>query len=231
MTKNKLWYLEPFSWFSAVFLLLYVLLSSQVPVPQLPLINLNTQSLFPDSTKQFPPQEVSIHNSNLMTFLQEGLARQSSEISSRENTKTQTRLFYVTILAALVAVFAAKGANSNLAIVAVPMVLTILMYGLEINQDDLNRRGIDYYHIGIRATEKLVDLNPNDATWYFTDGRLVQAKEDSVSKTSAMRKLQKAFHPSFDQWILYVFPFWLMCLLILWRYSPLTRDRLKTLFL
>jgi hypothetical protein len=208
-----------------------MLFSSLVTTPQQSVLSSHTQLLFPDTTKQYPLHQVAIHNSNLTTFLQENLARQSSEISSRENTKTQTRLFYVTILAALIAVFAVNGGNANLALVGVLMFLIVSMYGLEINQDDLNRRGIDCYQMETYAVEELVDLNPNDVTWYVKDGRLAQAQEDSVHKTSVTRKLQKAFHPSFDQWILYVFPFFVMCQLILWHYSPLTRDKIRTLFL
>ena len=229
MAKRESWYKEPLLKFNVAFLLLLIVLTNVVPTSKLPLLDFHTRMLFPDTTKTFTSQEVAIHNSNLLTLLQGDLARQSNEVGTRENTRTQNRLFYVTILAALVVVIA--GAGRSIAIIAVPMVLTICMYGLEINQDDLNRRGIDFYNIGITASEDLVHFSANDTTWYAKDGRLVQAKEDSVHKTSLTRKLKKAFHPAADQWILYVFPFWLMWQSILWRYSPLTRDKVMTLLM
>lgn len=204
-----------------LFNLLFILLIAywlKFPEPRGALFSPQTQLLFADTSRHCQAHEITIHNSNLMAFLQENLARQSNEISTRENTRSQTRLFYVTILAALIAVLTLKGINSHPAIVGIPILLIIPMYLLEIHQDDLNRRGIDWYHAGINATEILVDLQPTDIRWYQERAYILQHVVDSVQEKCMTRKIQAAYHPTLDQIIFYFLPLFLVCQPILLRY-------------
>ncbi|TSA16821.1 hypothetical protein D4R75_13065 [bacterium] len=207
--KGSPWYKKMIFWFNLVFVL-FMAYWILFPDPRGALFSPRTQMLFPVTTKQYQAHGVSIHNSYLMTFLEANLARQSSEISSRENTKAQTRLFYAAILAAVIAFFSLRGGNSHPVIVVVPMVLIVSMYVLEIHQDDLNRRSFDYYHAETNAIETLVDLNPTDTTWYRKEGDTIQHVVDSVHNTRVARKIQAAFHPSLDQIIFYFIPLFLV---------------------
>jgi hypothetical protein len=209
-------------WIDLVFILL-IAFWFIFPAPRGQIINPLTQLLFADTSRHCQTHEIMIHNSNMMTFLQANLARESSEIGVAENTKSQTRLFYVAILAAMIVVLSTIKENSHPAMIGIPIILIVSMYLLEIHQDDLNRRGVDYYRAEIHATETLVDLKPTDMNWYRKDGYALQNASDSVHNTNTRiaRKIQAALRPSVDQIIFYFIPMCLVCqpLLLFYPYS------------
>ena len=182
------------------------------PRPQT-LVQHSTTLLVADTVRHFRPDQIPTHNSNLINFLQANCARASSEIGVMENTKSQTRLFYVAIAAALITVLSGKNVTWNMLSVVGPMFLITLMYALEIHKDDANKRSFDCYTVEVRATEIVVNLHPNETTWYIKDGYLLVQRDSVLHKYSCSRKAMAFFHPTADQFTLFVVPFFIVFLI------------------
>jgi hypothetical protein len=211
-------------WLITVFFVACLLFGLARPSPRHVLIPYYTQLLFPDTVRHFQAEKIQSHNANLMNFLQANLARASNDLAVMANTKSQTRMFYVLIAAALISVLSLKQVKWNVVTVIGPVFLIVAMYGLEIHQDDLNTRSTNGYYVEVHALAQLVDLHPNDPIWYVEDGRLVTAMDSSLNKTSRIRKCLTACNPTLDQCILYVLPFLFAFATTYWR----TRDIWKT---
>jgi hypothetical protein len=166
--------------------------------------------------------DAAAHNKVLIDVLQQRLAIDYSSLTSSLSIKMQFRLFYTAILAGLSSLlFSTSISNKtkNIVIRRVLLSMIIIMYLLEVHFDDLYTRKDDVSKVKYMSVDSLVNLKPNDSTWYdlnnkweTSDSESVAAKWDSVSKGNVprIRKLKAALSLNVEQIVYYWFPWFFL---------------------
>lgn len=198
------------------FIIAFILLVVLFFLPSLnkpDVIDHRTPMLYADSSKSFSIKEVARHNDILREKQQADLTTDVTVLTTQENTRTQTRMFFVTILAAIVTYLISDKGRSLAAkpvktwpAQSLLMFLIVSVYGLEVHHDYLNQRSLDTYHIRSKSVEALLDLEPNNTVWYVARYDSL-AKQDSLANANRWKeKTYRAFHPSLDHKIFYISP-------------------------
>ena len=161
-------------------------------------------------------------NSALISILQESISKDISSSDNRVNIINQFRLFYVAILSALVTlIYGANKASNQIRIYLLFFIVCI--YGLEVHHNDLNYRLDNFRKVKHRDIEFLINMNPNNTTWYnvIPSDTLWNGNKDvesSARLTNEFRKLVKICQPDLDQVVIYIFP---------WVFLFLSKPKIK----
>jgi hypothetical protein len=166
-----------------------------------------------DSTVDVLKIQAVAHNKILIDVLQQRLAIDYNNLNSSLNVKMQFRSFYIAILAGLSSLLFHKDIMWKSKIRITLLFFIIIMYFLEVHYDDFNTRKNDISCIMYKSANLLVNLKPNDSTWYELqkwDSKLkntVGEKWDSVStKGTIHRKLKSALSLNVEQVVYYLIP-------------------------
>lgn len=156
------------------------------------------------------PEERDKHNAALIAKIEGDRALDAAQSSSREASKMQTRAFYVASLAALLSVVLLRdknvGTKKNVGIIMLFFILAI--YGLEVHLDDNFERSRAYFDNRGGAIDSLVNAHMSTPYWYIYKLEPFRGQVDSVSKRGIRlcRKVRAFLKPDMEQMVLYVFP-------------------------
>lgn len=191
-------------------LVAFILLVVLVSLPNLnnpTIFDPKTPLLFADSSKSFSDSAVTNHNIILRDALESDKVMEMTVLSSQENTRTQTRMFYVTILAAIVAFLISDKALVPWVPKAIILFLVDSLYILEVQQGYVNQKSRDTYHIRSKNLERLVNLTPDDRVWYVYSCDSLARLDSSKSAERWSIRAYRAWHPSWEHRIVYLLPF------------------------
>ncbi len=177
-------------------------------IPPDPIDKINTQVLFADTAGVcLNSDEIKAHNMQLISVLNSYMALDITSFEGRENLKSQNRLFYAAILAALVSLLFMKD-TPKLRIKTFLLFFIVLMYFLEVHREDLDNRYFVGYDIKGLAVEKLIN-DKFPTTWYYVTGDSLTAKMKEANKLENRipRKLLRVINPDLEQVAFYLIPF------------------------
>jgi len=200
---NKLRRYVPFFIISILILNSFIHLGN----PADPIDKKSTKLLFPDTLGVHPSaDEIRAHNLTLISLLHENMALDVTSLEGRENIKTQNRLFYAAILAALASLLFMKD-SPNPTIRTFLLFFILVMYLLEVHREDLDNRYSAGFDIKGLEVEKLINAK-STTPWYFVTGDSVNAKMAESNKllSRVPRKLQRAANPDLEQVAFYFIP-------------------------
>jgi hypothetical protein len=162
------------------------------------------------------------HIQELTSFALQVQVYRENQKATKENLIFQIRGFFVIILSGLLtALFVTKkGPNIIEGIQWVGLILTVLIYGLEINLMDISQRIDKYINCDAKTVRSLCKTEPDSTHWYyinFDKDTVVDAR--SSSKTLSMidseetrpctrreRKIEEALTPKLEHSCFYMFP-------------------------
>jgi hypothetical protein len=175
--------------------------------PPDPIDKKSTKVLFADTLGVRPnADEIKTHNSMLISLLHENMALDVTAFEGRENIKTQNRLFYAAILAALASFLFLKD-SPNPMIRRFLLLFIVLMYLLEVHREDLDNRYFVGFDIKGLEVEKLINAKTT-TSWYYVTGDSLNAKMAESNKLTNRfpRKLRRAINPDSEQIAFYLIP-------------------------
>jgi hypothetical protein len=190
-----------------------------------------------NDTLHFSSGETSVHNRDLMTALLQHQANAATIQIAREDTRMQARLFFAAILAALASASVLllptepnhEGRN---AIAIAVILLSCLMYFLDVHMLDLNSRITRIQLTSTVALEQLLRTSPHDSSWQDIDNSVPLAEMNSAAE-STNRRLRKAYfaaRPDLEQLAYYFFPMLVIYSLTSWPQRIQKRRRIATGF-
>lgn len=154
----------------------------------------STFFLYVDSLK-VSQIELSTHNKNLISTLQERESSNIYSIESQIESLRQTQTIYIIIIGViLTVVFRIYGKNEKkftkkFFIIILLAFLILLFYGLDIHQKDLIMRSYKAKSVTSVALDSLVNRKANDNIWYKIDYANKKERLDSLIISSKPRKI------------------------------------------
>lgn len=189
--------------------------------PREPIIPLTTPILFRVDSIHVKASDILAHNSAIRTFLHENMAMDVSSMTAQENVKMQTRSFYVIILVALLSFMLgnSKSQHPKNFIEKILLFIVILIFLIEVHNDDLNKRTNISFDVKGVAVQKLLNTNINNTIWYNVSPDTLNSELYKIHevKNRWLRKLQAACDPNAEQIVFYLVPFIAVYLRILSR--------------
>jgi hypothetical protein len=153
---------------------------------------------------------VNAHNSTLIGVLEGRLASAGTLDASRADTRMQARVFYAAILAGLMLFVFREDHRMKRRVGLFLLVLTSVMYALDVHLDDLNKRQLDAASVLGSASKTLFDKTPSDTTWFELEFGPLEREMEKASETAFLRKSQAATRPNLEQIIYYFFPWFVV---------------------
>ncbi|MFI5253442.1 MAG: hypothetical protein ACHQQQ_13540 [Bacteroidota bacterium] len=143
-----------------------------------------------------------------------------NQSSNKDNLIWQTRGFYILLLAGLFpALFLSDTSNRRTAIKIAGIIMTVFMYGLDVQNKDLNQRFDKYIRCDAKTVRMLAKIRPDSTHWYYIDfdtatNVITKAKhsfsaddaEEKIIDNSLHRKSYEALTPTLDQSCFYMVP-------------------------
>jgi len=164
----------------------------------------------------------------LVNVLQERMSLDGISISSVEETKMQLRLFYAAILAGVASILFTKGKKESKTVGIVLLFLIVPMYLLEVHRNDLYQRQVTVYATKGIAVDFLVNLPPQDTTWYVLTNDNVNAAYNLAGETRFRRKILTSLQPDPEQILFYLLPMWGIYVLSIRRNLKTRKSKLNT---
>ncbi len=156
------------------------------------------------------PQTTDIltHNSTLITKIEGDRAFDAAQISTRETTKTQMRVFYLGVLAGLSSLLLRKNIAFKRRVEVALLILIAAVYALEVHLDDNFARSQLYLVNRGVAIDSLVNFYPHDTHWYISsqDSFATQVQNAGQATTRWLRKAKRFLKPDMEQIVFFVFP-------------------------
>ncbi len=162
-------------------------------------------------------EEVLTRNQFLVNTISQHQSLLSNFEVAEKDSRTQARLFYVTILAALFSLFIGKKIKSG----SIIIVVIVTMYLYDIHSLDLQRRQHLSSVIVNCAKDSLVNM-PHLSTIYYNINykelheHNAEINSDIISRI--IRKSRRAIFPELEQSIFYIFPIILLLFIQLKSY-------------
>lgn len=162
-------------------------------------------SLLSDSTYTVSTELALARNQFLINTLSQHQSILAEIELSVQNSRIQARLFYVTILAALISLFITK----KYKIFSIIIGVTIVMYIYDTHLLDLEMRQHQSASILNSTKFCLVNTPPSSNVYYqisFSEFNRYNKYNNSDIVKRINRKLKRAFNPDFEQGIFYILP-------------------------
>ncbi len=169
--------------------------------------NIAKEILQPDTLK-YSQSEIIFHNKSISDFLTELITNDQNSVISREESKMQMRLFYVAILSALISFLLNKKYNLNKKIIIVLIFIILSMYGLEIHNYDMLKRGQASLEVKVIATNTLLNEDSSSVKYNLNLEPLISKMKDSSN--SLTRKIKTALIIDVERFIFYILPLMLL---------------------
>jgi len=204
-----------FLWLDIILLLLLFVLFICGRIFYEPIKN-NSPVLFSDTSLHVSRIDLQVHNTYLISTLQERESSDANSVSSENEGLRQTRSIYIAITCVILTFVFNKNESDNAYIFL--LVLITLFYGLDIHLLDMLGRSTDSKNIASKALELVVKQRPNDSTWYDINNSERNYQFDRMHDTRIARKLCAAFQPDIVQTIFFVLPFFILYVISTLKY-------------
>ncbi len=157
-------------------------------------INPNTDILIAkDSSKNYNDQFFQ-HNSELISLLQERETTGDNLTSSSEEGRRQTKTIYIAVFAILIPTLLNKDRINKIPILIGLSIYIMIMYGLDVHQEDMFKRGQLTQGITHHALESLIDTTAKGNIRYLLNYKAASAQWDSAGKSMSDRFYRKLWY-------------------------------------
>jgi hypothetical protein len=160
--------------------------------------------------------KINEHNNTLLNTQQSLQALSFSWLASLESQRNQARTLLFAIFIFIITSVIKTKSNKNQPLLWVLFFLIPMLYYLDVHFEDIYRRNYNI-KVGIDASVlKLIEMNPNDTTFWVYDHLMLkkQFQDASLTPERWKRKLHSAFRPNMEQCIYYIFPWGFIFLMI-----------------
>jgi hypothetical protein len=193
-----------------VFLLLVIAAIVRLQGPPQEPFDRTIEILRPIDSVRVSTSVAGTHNSTLIGIIEGRYIGAGTLDASRADTRMQARIFYAAILAGLVLLLFRDDHKMKRRVGLFLLVLTSVMYALDVHLEDLNKRQLDAASIFGRATEGLINQTPGDSTWFALTFRRMEEEMGKASETGLWRKSRAATRPNVEQIIYYFIPWFVV---------------------
>jgi hypothetical protein len=204
---------------------MYVTAANAIWPPEKPFKIENVTSLRPDTSVHVSQEEIALHNNTTRDILIKRLAWENAYTVAREQLRTQMRGFYLVVLAGLGAFVSrtSKKVNDDSSSTThsssaqeivkqfgrfILPTFIIIVFMLEVHQDDLNYRYIGTSDVYSAAVDQLTDSVEDSDKWqrfHYDDVKKEMDRSSSFCNRWS-RILMSASRPGADQIVLYYLP-------------------------
>lgn len=184
--------------------------------PEDPLLKNETAFVKVD-TIQLSEQQRTEVLSRLTNVIGTNVAADGAVELSQEAMQMQTRNFYIALLVALVGLptlIGAKDFHERWPLLLAAIILTIVMYGLDVHQGDVTKRHSLAGALMKQTYHALTAVKPSDYSLRKFDDKNMPATLDSISRFGSRwrRQLTWAIYPDAFQIVIYLLPLAGLCL-------------------
>ena len=153
-------------------------------------------------------EKAMIQRQTFLSILQSRESTKHSEYSTHESNLTQTRSIYFGILAILLSIAFSKDSMNKISTPSALLGLIIIMYLLDVHMVDLMNRENDTVQLGTNEVHRLLNMNPDDSTWYYLSFDCYDKMLGMASKKPErwLRKFALACHPDGAQFVYFCIP-------------------------
>lgn len=143
------------------------------------------------------------HNQELLNslrlFVQIDYAREASDRALND----QMRALYVTVLVGLLSFSLRRPGNGSRLLI---LGFILVMYGIEVNRNDLNLRVMAMHGIDMNALKEMLNSDSLTLSWYELTTDSLAVKTENLSKSCLYRKFFAVCQPNLEQCVFYAIP-------------------------
>ena len=177
-------------------------------------------------SKLFTRNEIVEHNKIIISTLQEREATRDNSSVSRENNLRETRTIYVALLGIILAIVFNQKKNKK-PVIFFLLLLICGIYSIEVHIKDLLHREQGCCSIVHRSVEEIVSTDKIFREYFVLNYGEFLNQQYKARDDRLYRKLWKAYDPDWEQIVLYVLPFGIIYLWLLFIMLK-KEDSLKT---
>jgi hypothetical protein len=212
--------------FSGPFIASIVSDSTNIPIT---LQKKQSISFLYDTRDSVSIDKVYQRNQFLINTLQQHQAIVAIFENAAIENRNQVRLYYITLLAAMITIFAIKKNAKKLILWCIIFIIPS-MYLLDVHFSDLYFRHHKSAVFLGNAQDILVSISPSSNTYYSLNMDVLHSLTDSLKFTGYNRKLSSLIHPILEQGIYYILPLavFLSAVIYYLLAIPINKKRKKT---
>ncbi len=143
-------------------------------------------------------------NQFLVSTLQQHQAIVAIFENAAIDNRNQVRLFYITLLAAMITIFVIKDAKKFVLWCTLAIILS--MYWLDVHFSDLYFRHHEPAVMVGYTQDSLVNISPSSKIYNNINMNVLRSYSDSLNHTAISRKLSSSISPNLEQQIFYIVP-------------------------
>ena len=195
--KYKWWHL------GIILILLFLFCIGQQPYQKISYEEIRI--LFPNDSLDFSYSDLSKHNANLISTLQERESWNMSSISSDKTVILQFQGIYIGVISILLVLAVRTIRNRKNTLISM-LVIILVFFLLDIHLEDLLERNIESYRLTGKSLNILINQKPNNPVWYelkydSTDflpndslyNKLREVRYNKIKEDRHVRKIHSVF--------------------------------------